>query len=134
LIRPLSRAAQEIIDKQPEIEGSPFVFSYGKGPVAGFSKLKERLDQASGVTGWVIHDLRRSSRSLMSRAGVAPDVAERALGHVLPGIRAVYDQHRYTAEMRGAFEALAALVERILDPRQDTVVPLRPRAAGELQI
>ncbi len=133
LIRPLSRAAQEIIDKQPAIDESLFVFSYGRCPIGAFSKPKRKLDQASGVTGWVIHDLRRTARSLMSRAGVAPDVAERALGHVLPGIRAVYDQHKFTAEMRIAFEALAALVDRILDPREAHVVPLR-RVASELQI
>jgi integrase len=41
-------------------------------------------DELSGVTGWVIHDLRRTARSLMARAGIRPDVAERVLGHAFP--------------------------------------------------
>ena len=52
----------------------------------------------------------------MSRAGVNSDHAERALGHVLGGVRGVYDRHAYHDEKRQAFEALAAQIARILDP------------------
>jgi hypothetical protein len=38
--------------------------------------------------GWVGY-LRRTARSLMTRAGIAPDHAERALGHVIGGVRGV---------------------------------------------
>src|SRR5262249_46564837 len=74
----------------------PFVFSTdGRTPVSGFSKAKREFDKACGCSGWTLHDLRRTARSLMSRAGVSADHAERALGHVLPGVRAVYDLHEY---------------------------------------
>ena len=43
----------------------------------------------------------------MSRAGVAPDHAERCLGHVIGGVRETYDRHEYLDEKRHAFEALA---------------------------
>lgn len=64
----------------------------------------------------------------MSRAGVASDHAERCLGHVLPGIRGTYDRHEYLNEKRSAFEALAALIERIANP-DDRIVALseKPR-------
>ena len=78
-----------------------------------------------GVSGWTIHDLRRTARSLLSRAGVNADVAERCLGHVVGGVRGVYDRHQYQAEMLHAYEALAALIERIVDPPSGVVVPLR---------
>ena len=42
------------------------------------------------MTGWRLHDLRRTARSLMSRAGVSADIAERCLGHIIGGVRAVY--------------------------------------------
>jgi hypothetical protein len=32
----------------------------------------------------------------MSRAGVSSDIAERVLGHVIPGVAGVYDRHNYT--------------------------------------
>jgi hypothetical protein len=60
----------------------------------------------------------------MSRAGVSSDHAERALGHVIGGVRATYDKHQYRNEKRGAFEALSAQIERIINP-QENVVPLR---------
>ena len=34
----------------------------------------------------------------MSRAGVRPDIAERVLGHIIPGVEGVYDRHHYTEE------------------------------------
>ena len=47
---------------------------------------------------WTIHDLRRTARSLMARAGVRPDIAERVLGHAIAGVEGVYDRHTYTDE------------------------------------
>jgi hypothetical protein len=58
----------------------------------------------------------------MSRAGVNADIAERALGHVIGGVRGVYDQHKYHHEMAHAFEALAAQIERIVHPPAGDVV------------
>jgi integrase len=84
--------------------------------IAGFSLHTEALREASGTSGWRLHDLRRTARSLMSRAGVAPDIAERCLGHVIPGVRGVYDRWEYLGEKRAAFEALAGLVEGITRP------------------
>jgi hypothetical protein len=60
----------------------------------------------------------------MSRAGVPTDHAERCLGHVIGGVRGTYDRHEYYNEKRKAFEALAGLVARIVDPKAN-VVPLR---------
>jgi len=65
---------------------------------------------------WTLHDLRRTARTLMSRAKIEPDHAERALGHIIGGVRGVYDKFEYLDEKRAAFEALAALAERILNP------------------
>ena len=87
--------------------------------------LKHAFDQLSGVSGWRLHDLRRTARTLMSRAGVPTDIAKRCLGHVIGGVRGVYDRHQYVEEMRHAFEALvAAQIERIVNPPGDNVVVL----------
>lgn len=95
-----------------------------QNPSEAFSKLKERLDDACSVKDWTLHDLRRTARSLLSRAGVVSDIAEICLGHVLTGVRGTYDRHEYHAEKKQAFEALAAQVARIVDP-SDNVVTLR---------
>jgi integrase len=101
-------------------------------PFSGFSKAKRALDDAiaglrskekrNPMPPWVLHDLRRTARSLMSRAGVASDIAERVLGHVIPGVRGVYDRHEYLAEKRDALEQLARLVAQILDPHPTSTV------------
>lgn len=124
LIRPLSPAAQAVLDKIPRIGERGFVFTTGGDcPIGGFSKFKRNFDETCGVTGWTLHDLRRTARSLMSRAGVDADHAERALGHVIAGVRGVYDRHEFREEKHRAFAALAMLVERIVNP-QPSVVPL----------
>ena len=74
----------------------------------GHSRLKREFDAAVPLPHWTLHDLRRTARSLLSRAGVSPDVAERCLAHAIGGVRGVYDRHAYLEEKRLAFEALAA--------------------------
>jgi integrase len=113
LVRPLSKAAQAVL---PKSRGG-FVFSTdnGKTSFSGYSKAKAKLDRESGVKDWTPHDLRRTARTLMSRAGVNSDHAELCLGHVLTGVRGVYDRHRYSAEKAAGFEKLAAVIEAIVD-------------------
>jgi len=121
---PLSQAARDLLASIPRIKGVPYIFTTGITPISGFSKFKEAFDEECGVTGWTLHDLRRTGRSLMSRAGVDADHAERCLGHVIGGVRGTFDRHAYHAEKKQAFEALAAQIDRILNP-QDNVVPMR---------
>jgi hypothetical protein len=61
---------------------------------------------------------------LSSRAGISADVAERCLGHVISGVRGTYDRHAYFDEKQRAFEALSALVERIVNPPRENVIPI----------
>ena len=121
LVRPLSQMALSVL---PERNGD-FVFTTdGVTSISGYSKFKRALDRACGVTDWTLHDLRRTARSLMSRVGVNTDIAERCLGHVIGGVRSVYDRHEYYDEKARAFEALAAQIERIVNPPGANVVPI----------
>lgn len=98
-----------------KVDGCSFVFTTdGANPISGFAKFKLAFDKACGVTGWRLHDLRRTARSLMSQAGVPTDHAERCLGHVMPGVRGVYDRYEYLDEKREAFDRPAALIKRIV--------------------
>jgi integrase len=122
---PLSTAAIALIDRPPPpSRGSVGSSSYRAEAgwlfgqrITCFSRPTEALRAESGTTGWRLHDLRRTARSLMSRAGVAPDIAERCLGHVIGGVREGYDRWEYLEEKRRAFEALAAIVEGIVQPQ-----------------
>jgi integrase len=128
---PLPAIAVEIIRSQHRIDGNPFVLP-GRGPehLNAFSRDKKLLDaKVKEITGaelphWTVHDLRRTARSLMSRAGVDFFVAERALGHTIRGVAAVYDRHGYTEERGLALAKLAGLIETILRGPVDKVVPI----------
>lgn len=121
----LPRMALDVIEAQPMIEGCPYVFSGRTGqPYAGCNRAKSALDRECGVTGWTLHDCRRTGRSLMSRTGVRRDIAERVLGHVTPGVEGIYDRHHYVQEKAHALQRLADLVEVIVTGSSN-VVPLK---------
>ena len=123
LVRPLSAAARGVLARVPRLADCEFIFSTdGRSHISGFSRFKRRLDGACGVTGWTLHDLRRTARSLMSRAGVNSDHAERCLGHVIGGVRGTYDRHEYHAEKQRAFDALATQIKLIVDQSKSNVV------------
>ena len=124
----LSELALSIVRSQLRIPGKDLIFAavHGKGAYGAFSRAKKRLDEASGVTAWRVHDLLRSARTLMSRAGVDKDHAEYALGHVIGGVRGAYDRHKYFDEKSAALAALAAEIEKIVAaPLPDKVVALK---------
>ena len=126
----LPELAIDIIKRQPHFASSPYVFAGRSGSqINGWSKSKRQFDaKVEGVKPWVLHDLRRTARSLMSRAGVRPDISERVLGHVIKGVEGIYDRHAYTEEKAHALRALAGLIDRIVNPTADNVVSLEARA------
>ncbi|MFS2023840.1 tyrosine-type recombinase/integrase [Massilia sp. CT11-137] len=50
------------------------------------------------VTRWSPHDLRRTVRTQLAALGCPKDAGEVMLGHMLPGVEGVYNQHDYDAE------------------------------------
>jgi integrase len=96
----------------------PYVFSrLGAKPFAEFSRAKLRLDQLSGVTGWRLHDLRRTCVSGMARLGIAPHVADKVLNHqagTISGVAAIYQRHEFLAERKEALELWGAHLVRIV--------------------
>jgi hypothetical protein len=67
-------------------------------------------------------------RALMSRAGVSDEHAEHALGHKLQGVKRVYNRYDYFKEKSDALARLAALIERIINPSAENIVPLQKPA------
>ena len=107
--------ALEIIRSQPRLVSDDHVFR----------KLHSRsvtvFQKATGLPHWTPHDLRRTARSLLSRAGVQSEVSEFVLGHTLLGVRKTYDRHSYFEEKGQALAKLSALIERILTPASNVV-------------
>ncbi|RXH05698.1 tyrosine-type recombinase/integrase [Bradyrhizobium guangzhouense] len=138
----LPKPALAVIQAQRDLRTNDYVFPTsfktsrndpGKhyGSFSAFGDGKAALDKAMAeinpdIPRWTLHDLRRTARSLMSRAKVRPDIAERVLGHAIPGVQGVYDRHAYDLERAQALSALATLIGRILDAKGvGNVIPLR---------
>ncbi len=112
-----------------------FVFTTaGRGPLGLYkarldrkmlAALRRQAEQAGRdaasveLEPWQHRDLRRTARTLMARMGVSNEVAEHCLAHALPTIQATYNRYSYLAEKRAAFDQLAVLVERIVNPPPD---------------
>ena len=135
---PLSKAARDVLATCPVIGSAGYLFTINGRKPASYINPKKRFDDlmraelaklepSAELERWTIHDLRRTARTLLSRAGVSADIAERCLGHVIPGVRGIYDRHRFEEEKRVAFEALAAQIERIVDPQPNVVALDRSR-------
>ena len=139
----LPEKALAIINAQPRINDFVFAGRGGK-PFSGFSPSKRGFDQkvtmalreaavergddpetVEPLPKWQIHDLRRTARTLMSRAGVRDNIAERVMGHVIAGVEGVYDRYDYRDEKADALKKLAGLIETILNPPAENVVPIR---------
>lgn len=114
----LPQPALDIINNQPKIAGNPFVFA-GRGHKAtnSFTQGKNELSKLlpAEMPNWTLHDLRRTARTLMSNAGIRPDIAERVLGHAIPGVGGVYDRSQYLEQKSEALETLARYINQIIN-------------------
>jgi integrase len=112
---PLPRQAMAVIEAAPRISDE-YVFSYGTKPIRGFEP-KRALDKASGVSGWTLHDLRRTCASGLARLEVSIAVIEQILNHrggSLAGVAGVYIRHQFEKEKREALQRWADYVERLV--------------------
>jgi integrase len=103
---PLSKQMRDLLEGVKR-EG-PFVFTRdGKRPFSGMSDLKKAVDKATGVSNWIMHDLRRTLRTGIARLGIIYEVAERVIGHSMSKLEETYNLHAYRAEKAEALQRWA---------------------------
>lgn len=129
-VTPLNRAMQALLRLQPRREGCELCFPGEKGPFSGYSKAKSRLDNASGVSGWTLHDLRRTVATGLQRLGVRLEVTESVLNHTSgsrAGVVGIYQKHDFAAEKLAALSAWGEHVAAVVEGRKpaENVMPLR---------
>jgi integrase len=145
---PLTDEVVSLLKSLPRFRNGEFLFSttFGKKPVNGFSKAKDRADnlmlkearKRAEVLGndpdkvkldeWRIHDIRRTMRTGLSALPVADMVRELVIAHTRPGLHKVYDQYAYLDEKRRALELWTARLRSIVTTAPDNVVELRAKA------
>jgi integrase len=110
-LTPLMRA----VIAAPPLGTSPLLFPsrITGGRLKGWTKLVAALKDASGVDVG-LHDLRRTVRTLMSRLGVAEDIAELAIGHQRADLVARYNKDAAWQARVEAFEKVSAYISALL--------------------
>lgn len=132
-VLPLTDRMKALLDGLPQFAGGDFLFSTtgGRSPISGYSKLKARFERTVASIGAVehftLHDLRRTMRTGLAQAGVSVFVAELIIGHRQSGVHAVYDMHRYDAEMLAGLREWEKRLMAIVMPN---VMPLRSEEAA----
>jgi integrase len=96
--------------------------------LAGWSKMLPRLVAASGVK-FRLHDLRRTSRTLMSRLGVDETTAELSIGHVRRGLVGTYNKDDAWPARETAFQKVSAHVTGLIAPDPDENLATEQRRA-----
>ena len=124
----LADAAIALLRSMPQTHSHVFVGGTGK-PIAAWAGAKRKLDEFSGVHGWVIHDLRRVVATGLERLNVALPASETILGHIgsRGGVAGIYHRHRYERESAAALNLWAIEVERIVTGTvaPPNVIPMR---------
>jgi integrase len=126
----LPPVAIAIIESQTRL--GPYVFpaAFGHGFMLGLSQRRRMFNALlpPDMPPWVLHDLRRTARTLMMKIRVKvgdgetarwvkaidSDTAEAILGHKIPGVKGVYARHDFGPEMKEALVYLADYVATIV--------------------
>jgi integrase len=120
---PITPLAHSIIKTIPEQVGRDFVFGgYSASGFTGWSDAKKALDQrlAGTVSGWRLHDLRRTLATWLADDGdTEPHIIEAVVNHWSKGHRSgvagVYNRAKYSRQIKAALalwdDHLRSLVE-----------------------
>ena len=146
---PLSQPASKILqalrsDGPGDVQGAhqraklALAFPGERGtPFSGWSKAKSALDTASGVSGWWLHDLRRTLATGLQRLGVRLEVTEAVLNHLSgsrAGVVGIYQRHDWAEEKRAALDAWSAHLLAASEGRLPAgkVLPFSRPGSGEV--
>jgi integrase len=114
---PLSGEVLALLSRLEKRSDRIHVFGSGEGPFSGWSRCKRRLDQRCGVSGWRLHDIRRTVVTGMAEIGIQPHVIEAAVNHVSghkAGVAGIYNRAAYSEDKRDALEAWSRHVKSIV--------------------
>jgi integrase len=119
----LPQLALEVLKRQRNENPDPeFVFDGNGTALRGrLYRARVKFERSNSTPPLVLHDLRRTARSLMAAAGVPTLHAELVMGHAQQGVVGIYDRHRYEREKAEALLMLANRIRDIVAPPPDNV-------------
>lgn len=133
----LSKQAESVLERAKALRSdkSDFIFPGAKGgeldkmaTARALARLATRVE-AKGGKRLRPHDLRRTFRTMLSRLGIPPHVAELCMNHQeTETMRRVYDGHDYSGEMIAAWDLAGAHVEALRSGGA-VIIPIMARRA-----
>jgi integrase len=118
---PYGDIVADVISGIPRLNSTDYLFPASRDHVRGkptttfngFQKSKIEFDERCGVTGWTLHDLRRTFGTKLAELKVAPHIVERLLNHklgsvtnktdgIVSAVAEIYNRATYVPEMREA--------------------------------
>ncbi|MBZ9604256.1 tyrosine-type recombinase/integrase [Phyllobacterium chamaecytisi] len=101
-------------------EARDIVFAGRTGRMSGWSKMKPELDRQSGVTGWTLHDLRRTAASGLQDLDIDEQVIKSILNHAIPGVSARYMRSTLEPQKGAALALWADAIAAIVAAKQSS--------------
>ena len=86
----------------------------GASRSSAWSKNTVKPDTLSGVTNFVVHNLRRTAGTNLVRLTVLPHIRERVRNHVIAGVEDVYNRHSRFNEKREALNVYDTFLWNLL--------------------
>jgi integrase len=130
---PLMPMALDIIKSVPRMVSRDQLFGVrGKG-YSDWGGGKRALDERCKVTGWCLHDLRRTAATRMGDPlGVQPHIVEQILNHQgghKSGVAGIYNKATYEREVRAALALWSDHIRTLVEGGERKVVAFTPTAS-----
>jgi integrase len=129
---PLLPMALAIIKAVPRMATRDHLFGVRANGFTPWEDAKAALGARSRVTGWVLHDIRRTVATRMADLGIAPHVIEQVLNHVSghkSGVAGIYNRSSYEREVRAALALWHDHLRSIVEGSERKIVSM-PHAAS----
>ena len=116
----LSRQATELFKELQVLAGESTLVLPGRGSLSrpfAHNAMNLALNVAlrgQDIPAFTIHDLRRTSSTLLHENGWASDVVEKALNHTIGGVRGVYNKAEYAPQRRELLQFWSDYVELLV--------------------
>lgn len=119
---PYNGQVAAILENVPRLNSTDLLFPSKVAddrPISGWSKYKKELDEwaETPITGYRLHDLRRTFRTVHAEIGTGSEIGERLINHVAAvqtDVESIYDVYKYMPEMRAAIDKYDAHLSQLL--------------------
>jgi integrase len=130
---PLMARARSLIEAVPRMVSRDHLFGErAGGGFTNWGRYKDALDARSGVSGWTLHDIRRTVATGLGHLGVQPHIIEQILNHQSghrAGVAGTYNRSPYEREVRAALALWADHVRTLAEGGERKVIALTPAVA-----